>query len=212
MTECTVCCCEIEGRGRTILSCGHEFHLQCISTWLSQKGGRTCPVCRAQPSEKEQLYNIDPNPTVSRLVNGVTQLMFAATNNDSVATRSLITSGEDLDARDGDGDTPLVYSVSNRHEDITKLLVAAGADLTSISKLVAAPQTPDGALAAAVSFYSPACVTKLLTKRVTLEGVERAREIAINKNYMDLAYLLMVKRDELKPRTCWTPWKTSVFQ
>ena len=208
---CSICCSEFEGKGRATLECGHEFHLQCISQWLSQKGGRTCPVCRAPPTEKEKLHDLGPEAPFNRMVNGVTPLMFAATNNDAAETRRLIYRGENVNACDSDGDTPLLYAVSNRHEEVTKLLLAAGAAVTVIAKLVAAPATPDGALAAACAFHSPACLTHLMAMRVTLEGVERAREIAVSKSYMDLAYLLMVKRDVLRSQARWWPFKISVF-
>ena len=207
---CSICCDGFTGKGRATLNCGHEFHLQCISTWLSQKGGRTCPVCRTPPTEKEKLHDLDPEAPFNRMVNGVTPLMFAATNNDVDETRRLIHSGENVNACDSDGDTPLLYAVSNRHEEVTKLLLTAGAGVTVIAKLVSAPETPDGALAAACAFHSPACLTRLMTMRVTLAGVERAREIAVSKSYMDLAYLLMVKRDVLRSQACWWPFKTSV--
>ena len=207
---CSICCDRFTDKGRATLNCGHEFHLQCISTWLSQKGGRTCPVCRAPPTEKEKLHDLDPEAPFNRMVNGVTPLMFAATNNDADETRRLIHSGENVNACDSDGDTPLLYAVSNRHEEVTKLLLTAGAGVTVIAKLVSAPETPDGALAAACAFHSPACLTRLMTMRVTLAGVERAREIAVSKSYMDLAYLLMVKRDVLRSQACWWPFKTSV--
>ena len=206
---CSICCDGFTGKGRATLECGHEFHLQCISTWLSQKGGRSCPVCRTPPTEKEKLHDVDPEAPFHRMVDGVTPLMFAATNNDAAETLRLIHSGENVNACDSDGDTPLLYAVSNRHEEVAKLLLTAGADVTVIAKLVAAPATPDGALAAACAFHSPACLTRLMTMRVTLAGVERAREIAVSKSYMDLAYLLMVKRDVIKAR--WWPFKTSVF-
>jgi len=207
--QCSICCSEFEGKGRATLDCGHDFHLQCITGWLSQKGGRTCPLCRAEPGPKEKLHDINYNPTVTRMVRGVTQLMFAATNNDMVHLENLISIGENINAADGDGDTPLVYAVSNRHEEITKRLLIAGANITTIAKLVSAPATADGALAAAVSFYSPACLLRLMGDKVTLEGVNRAREIAVEKSYMDLAYILMVKRDVLiqrQSRCCLWPF------
>lgn len=39
--------------GETRTSCGHSFHFQCIVSWMSGGTRKTCPVCRAEPSEKE---------------------------------------------------------------------------------------------------------------------------------------------------------------
>lgn len=41
--------------GETITSCGHSFHFQCLFSWMSVGSSKTCPVCRAEPSEKERI-------------------------------------------------------------------------------------------------------------------------------------------------------------
>lgn len=41
--------------GETITSCGHSFHFQCLFSWMSAGTRKTCPVCRAEPSEKERI-------------------------------------------------------------------------------------------------------------------------------------------------------------
>jgi len=47
-SRCCICCCElVEGDQAMTLGCGHEFHLECIHTWLRAK--RTCPMCK-QPA------------------------------------------------------------------------------------------------------------------------------------------------------------------
>ncbi|KAJ2746438.1 hypothetical protein GGI20_001356 [Coemansia sp. BCRC 34301] len=30
------------------LSCGHTFHLACVTEWLGRAGNRSCPLCKAQ--------------------------------------------------------------------------------------------------------------------------------------------------------------------
>lgn len=198
MSLCSICYSTFEGSGRTILECGHEYHLRCIVQWFSQKGGRTCALCRKPPTENECIRT---EKSIERYVDGVTPLMFAATNNDAEQTMRLILAANDVNAVDSEGDSALIYSVSNKFETVTKQLLDAGADLTLIGKLVSAPNTPDGALSAACAFYSPSCLTRALSMRVTIEGVKRAYDIAVSKSYMDLAYLLLVKRDVLSSRT-----------
>ena len=41
--------------GVTQTSCGHSFHFQCLFSWMSVGSSKTCPVCRAEPSEKERI-------------------------------------------------------------------------------------------------------------------------------------------------------------
>ncbi|NXP68061.1 DZIP3 ligase, partial [Chloropsis cyanopogon] len=41
---CTICHEEL-GRSRCELQCGHQFHRECIRTWL-QEHSSTCPICR----------------------------------------------------------------------------------------------------------------------------------------------------------------------
>jgi len=43
-TECVICLNDIRSRPQTKLSCGHEFHTQCIEDWFRQK--TECPMCR----------------------------------------------------------------------------------------------------------------------------------------------------------------------
>ncbi|KAL2508724.1 E3 ubiquitin-protein ligase [Forsythia ovata] len=44
---CVVCQGEYEENERVgMLCCGHEYHLDCITTWLLQKN--VCPICKAE--------------------------------------------------------------------------------------------------------------------------------------------------------------------
>jgi len=44
--QCCICCCDfVEGDKLMTLSCGHEFHYECVATWLRAK--RVCPMCKA---------------------------------------------------------------------------------------------------------------------------------------------------------------------
>ncbi|NWV38147.1 DZIP3 ligase, partial [Grantiella picta] len=42
---CTICHDEL-GRYSCKLRCGHEFHRECIKTWLQGHSNPTCPICR----------------------------------------------------------------------------------------------------------------------------------------------------------------------
>ena len=57
MVSCPICMDAIVARltGETRTSCGHSFHFQCIVSWMSGGTRKTCPVCRAEPSEKERI-------------------------------------------------------------------------------------------------------------------------------------------------------------
>ena len=197
MSLCSICYSAFEGKGRTTLDCGHEYHLRCIVQWFSQKGGRTCALCRKPPTENESIHI---EKSIDRFVDGVTPLMFAVSANNEDEVARYIEDRHDVNAVDSEGDPALIYSVSNHYETVTRRLLDAGADVTSIGKLVHA-HTPDGALWAACAFYSPSCLSRVLSMRVTLEGVKRAYDIAVSKSYMDLAYLLLVKRDVLTRRS-----------
>jgi len=125
--------------------------------------------------------------------------MLAVSDNDMDEVVRCIEAGHDVNAVDSEGDPALVYSVRNHYETITRRLLDAGADLTPIGNLVDA-HTLDGALSAACTFYSPSCLTRALSMCVSAEGVTRAYDIAVSKGYMDLAYLLQIKRDVLTDR------------
>ncbi len=51
--ECAICFNEINGAtGRTVLGCGHEFHLRCVVEWFNnQEGACSCPCCRRAQGE-----------------------------------------------------------------------------------------------------------------------------------------------------------------
>jgi hypothetical protein len=57
MVSCPICMDAIVTRvtGETRTSCGHSFHFQCLVSWMSLGSRKRCPVCRAEPSEKERI-------------------------------------------------------------------------------------------------------------------------------------------------------------
>ena len=43
---CLICLCDYTiGEDKASVSCGHDFHKECVQTWL--KNSNTCPCCRA---------------------------------------------------------------------------------------------------------------------------------------------------------------------
>ena len=58
MSECPICYEEITSEtGSVNLSCSHQFHLTCITSWFSKQG--SCPCCRKVMGEKEALVRYE---------------------------------------------------------------------------------------------------------------------------------------------------------
>lgn len=50
--ECSICLDAINAEtGQVLMSCGHPYHLKCISDWLHNT--KACPLCRAKPCTYE---------------------------------------------------------------------------------------------------------------------------------------------------------------
>jgi hypothetical protein len=64
--SCPICMDAIVARvtGETRTSCGHSFHFQCLVSWMSVGSRKRCPVCRAEPSEKERIVLEGPMDSV----------------------------------------------------------------------------------------------------------------------------------------------------
>ncbi len=144
--DCSICFNDITGStGRTVLGCGHAFHLKCVVTWLQREDGAgTCPCCRAEPGEHEQIRSSgsedeedgdDESEDGSSSVTGITPLMEAASIGHIDEIRRLVAGGADLEDRDSEGDTALCFSVINGHTAATKELLRLGADLMALSTL-----------------------------------------------------------------------------
>ena len=55
-TDCSICYESIVASmsGRAEMTCGHTYHLRCISDWLtSAHGARSCPLCRREATPYE---------------------------------------------------------------------------------------------------------------------------------------------------------------
>ena len=178
--SCAICFEDItESTGRTQLSCKHEFHLKCVVTWLQrEEGAGTCPCCRAEPSEMEQIGTSDSGSEAGSdagsedSVEGVTDLMRAAGDNDVAEIRRLVDAGADLEAMDSDGDTALVWAIRNYAQEATDLLIELGADVCSLAVLCPDNEdellTPELALHGACHYAATSCMRYLLDSGVSL--------------------------------------------
>ena len=181
-SDCSICFNDItEATGRTVLGCGHAFHLKCVVTWLQREDGAgTCPCCRAEPGELEQIRMSDSDEdneegdddsvSTSDSVTGITPLMEAASIGDCDEINRLIAAGADMEERDSEGDTALCYTVINRHVAATKELLRLGADLMALSSLCPDNEEDDTsyehAFHGACHYTSVPCIAALLDRGV----------------------------------------------
>ncbi|KAL3477749.1 hypothetical protein BJX99DRAFT_225668 [Aspergillus californicus] len=68
--ECVVCLEEyVDGQSRVMsLPCGHEFHVECITPWLTTRR-RTCPICKGDVV-RSLSHNHEPRETDDREIRG----------------------------------------------------------------------------------------------------------------------------------------------
>ncbi|KAG6414832.1 hypothetical protein SASPL_122206 [Salvia splendens] len=59
--DCTICLKRIEAwhNVRELNKCEHAFHVDCLDSWID-RGGDTCPVCRARLVSREVGHGKDP--------------------------------------------------------------------------------------------------------------------------------------------------------
>ena len=166
MTDCAICFSEVTAAtGRTVMSCGHEYHMRCLFQWLQKPDGTgNCPCCRHEPTEHERLvapsaddsdseYSDDESETD---MSSFTALMRAAHAGDvALVERLLTTGGVGLDGeggrtepvplavlleeRDADGDTALVHAIHGGNPQIVNMLLAAGANMDTRNAAGATP-------------------------------------------------------------------------
>jgi hypothetical protein len=55
MEDCAICFESInQSTGKSVLACGHEFHMRCVSSWFQkQQEGQSCPCCRKETGEHD---------------------------------------------------------------------------------------------------------------------------------------------------------------
>lgn len=154
MTECAICFNELTAAtGRSVMSCGHEFHIRCLVQWLQKPDGTaSCPCCRREPTEFERLAappEPDSDYPEEDFVDDddrLTALMAAAYAGDVALVERLLTTGGVgidgegrrsesvplpvlLEERDSEGDTALVHAVVGGNRQIVEMLLSAGAEI-----------------------------------------------------------------------------------
>lgn len=61
MSECPICYEAVsESTGSVNLSCKHTFHLRCITDWFAKQSQGSCPCCRKDMGEKEDILHNEP--------------------------------------------------------------------------------------------------------------------------------------------------------
>jgi len=181
--DCAICCDEVtKATGRSVMSCGHEFHMRCLVQWLQKPDGTgNCPCCRAEPGEKERLmappvdsdsesesddsdsdFSDDPDSMTI-----MTPLMTAARDGNLAELQRIIREGTNIEEKDSDGDTALIYAVIYKEHECAEALIAAGADLTSLASLISA-DTTNSALIAACRYNSLPVATAAIARGAIL--------------------------------------------
>lgn len=163
------------------MTCKHEFHLKCLVTWLQrEEGAGTCPCCRAEPGEMEQISHSssdsdsdsDSGSDDDEPVTDVTELMRASAANDVEEIRRLVDAGASLDAKDSEIRTALVWAVRNYSAAAVDLLIELGADVCSLAILCPDNEdpemTPEFALHGACHYGSLPCMRYLLDSGVSV--------------------------------------------
>jgi ankyrin repeat protein len=154
MSDCAICYSEVSAAtGRTVMSCGHEYHMRCLFQWLQKPDGTgNCPCCRHEPTEHERLV-APPDSSVSDEEEEdeddlpvYTPLMRAAYTGDVDMVESLLATGGVgingegeraeavplsvlLEERDVEGDTALVHAITSEQTQIVNMLISAGANI-----------------------------------------------------------------------------------
>ena len=164
MTDCSICFDAVTATtGRTTLSCGHEFHLKCIGSWLMRsEAAATCPCCRSEPTEHERLAteDSDDEESVSSVDPLRNALMAAGIDEEEGEFLAILERAEcDINARDRDGDTVLVYILDK--PALVKAVLRAGLD----------PNIPDigGTPPIFAALDIPSQVTRLEVLRLFIE-------------------------------------------
>ena len=131
MTECAICYTELTSEtGKSVLGCGHEFHIKCVGQWLLS-GSASCPLCRKESGELERIRRLsDSESEYDESVQQVSELMKAVIRgNLDLVLEALQRNPATLSLVDSDGDTALFYAAKKGRIDIASVLVKAGANV-----------------------------------------------------------------------------------
>ena len=162
--DCSICCDEITAAtGRTVMSCGHEFHMACLVRWLQKPDGTgNCPYCRAMPTDTERLVaEVESDSDTETVEALLPPLMEAIRAHNQAAITSLLATA-DVHERCDRGNTALCYAVIHGEEIAATALLLGGADLTVIGRLYDEKEIMESALMAACENGSLPCVKAAL--------------------------------------------------
>lgn len=131
--DCAICFESITATtGKSVMSCGHEFHLKCLVQWLQQPNGAgSCPCCRREPGALEQVVSSsadDDSTTITNSVTNQTPLMDAIQDGHSEDFLYFLREGNMIHLADSDGDTALHYAVFMNSAPMVLALLDAGAN------------------------------------------------------------------------------------
>ena len=193
MTSCSICLCDITlETGRSILPCQHEFHRNCISQWYLTSA--SCPCCRSVevsddvdiPIYTSSLMVAAQRGNILGIINlldkgtpvdeedfqGITPLSYAIVNEWTVAAKTLLAAGADINHRDRFGHTILLTHVSAGSHKMIPFLLENGADASVKCPL------GDTLLEIAAWVNNVKAMTLLLEHGSTQESREGALKIA----------------------------------
>lgn len=145
MAECVICYTELTSEtGKSVLGCGHEFHIKCVGQWLLS-GSATCPYCRKESGEMERIIKLsdsdsDTYDSDDDSVSNVTPLMCAARRGDLALVLEIL--GQNKEAHrqeDSDGDTPLFYAAKMGRIEVAEALIQAGANVNHSNNVGQSP-------------------------------------------------------------------------
>ena len=161
--QCAICHDDVTAEtGRSVMSCGHVFHIRCLTTWLQKPdGAANCPCCRKEPTELERLIPVAAESEET----DDTPLMQAIIKRDVAEARRIIMScTTDVDEivhsyrATFSGHTALMYTIVHNQGKISSMLLTAGASLLGLGP------TLDEALLTACEFNSMACIQACLAQ------------------------------------------------
>jgi ankyrin repeat protein len=165
MIDCSICCDAITAAtGRTVMNCGHEFHMACLVRWLQKPDGTgNCPYCRAEPTETERLVAAAESESdfSDDSEDDLPPLMAAIRDHDKILITSLLATAN-VHERCDKGNTALCYAVIHGEYAAATALLLGGADLTVVGRLYDEKETMESALMAACENGSLPCVKAAL--------------------------------------------------
>ena len=136
-TDCSICYESITAAtGKSVMSCGHEFHLRCLVQWLQQPSGAgSCPCCRREPGDLERVLPppVDEDDDDDMSVSNTTPLMDAIQENRVNDFLQMLHDKELLNMTDSSGDNALYYAIFTNSVPMVAALLEAGIDLNHVN-------------------------------------------------------------------------------